>query len=92
MGNRFHSVTLDTDACKGCINCILEGFGACFHSVNSRSHHFHTENIEALALYILCPHVDITLHTKLSCGCRSCHTMLAGSSFSDDSSLAHTLS
>lgn len=22
MGNRFHSVTLDTDACKGCINCI----------------------------------------------------------------------
>ena len=77
---------------KGCIHSILEGFGACFHSVNSRTHHFHAENIEALAFHILCSHVDIALHTKLRCGCRSCHTMLTSSSFSDDSCLAHPLS
>ena len=77
---------------KGCIYCILEGFGACFHSVNSRPHHFHAEDIKALAFYILCTHVNIALHTKLSCSCRSCHTMLTCSSFSDDSGLAHTLS
>ena len=77
---------------KGCIHSILEGFGARFHCMNSRTHHFHAEDIKALAFYILCTHVNIALHTKLSCGCRSCHTMLASSSFSDDSGLAHALS
>ena len=77
---------------KSSINGVFQGLGSCFNRMNGCPHHFHAEDIQALAFDVFCPHVDITGHAKLSC--RSCcsHTVLTSSCFSNHARFAHALS
>ena len=77
---------------KGSINSVFQGLSPGFNRMNGCPHHFHAEDIQALAFHVFCPHVDITGHTELSC--RSCcsYTVLTGSCFSNHARFAHAFS
>ena len=59
------------------------------HGDDFRAHEFHTENIGLLALHVLGSHVDAAFQPQKGAHERCCHTVLAGTGFSDDAGFAH---
>ena len=56
MGNRFHSVTLDTDACKGCINCIKRCPTEAIRVRDGKAHIITERCIDCGECIRVCPH------------------------------------
>jgi hypothetical protein len=49
--------------------------------------HLYPENVEGLAANVLGAHIDDAFHAELCADSRGGHTMLSGTSFSDDPGL-----